>query len=238
MFPGTATAFAHREMTMKRLIALAVLLAATVHPVAADAELAVGISVGGYVGDRLYTAKSVQPRVWTNPTGSNSGAGDELLVDVESWAQFGLTGFTTLRDRWGLKFDLGFTDVDVDGKVRDPSGASETVPWEQLFIFDIIAQATWRLGNSEDSYPYLALGPALTVASGEGNSLDQTMPGLAWGAGWRISAAERSWFEIGVRGIWQWPDWADEESRLAADEFNGETMIHSLSGSVAVGYVY
>lgn len=223
---------------MNRFAALAVLCASLALPLAAQAEFAVGLSVGGYVGDRLYSATSVQPRVWENPNGTASGAGDELLVDMESWWQVGLTGFTTLNDRFGLKFDLAFTDVDVDGKVRDPAGVSETVEWEQMFIFDAIAMATWRLGSSKDSYPYLGLGPAFTVMSGEGNTLDQTMPGLAWGLGWRISAMAESWLEFGVRGIWQWPDWSDEEARLAASEFDGETMIHSLSAAVSVGYVF
>jgi len=238
MLPGTSNSLAHREITMKRLAVLAVLCAALAQPVAAQAEFGVGLSVGGYVGDRLYSATSVQPRVWDNPSGTASGAGDELLVDMESWWQIGLTGFTSLNERFGLKFDLAFADVDVDGKVRDPAGVSETVEWEQMLIIDAIAMATWRLGKSADSYPYLGLGPALTVASGEGNTLDQTMPGVAWGLGWRISAAAKSWVELGVRGIWQWPDWSDEEARLAANQFEGETMVHSLSASVVVGYVF
>jgi hypothetical protein len=207
-------------------------------PQVAQAEFGLGLAVGGVTGDRFYSAGSIAPRVWENPTGDTAAAGDELLVDMESWWQFGLTGFTTIRDRFGLRFDVAFADVDVDGKVRDPSGASETIQWEQMFIFDMIANATYRLGQSDDSYPYLGLGAALTVASGEGNSLDQTMPGLSWIGGWRISAAEGSWLELFVRGILQWPDWAEEEERLAADQFEGESMIHSLSGGISVGRTF
>ena len=222
---------------MNRIVFTALLCAVLV-PVSAQADFGLGLSVGGYTGDRLYSASSQNPRIWESPTGATSGTGNELLVDMETWLQFGLTGFTTLRDRWGLRFDLSFTDVDVDGKVRDQTGASETVQWDQLFVFDVVAQATWRIGKSEDTYPWLGLGPALTVASGEGDALDQTMPGLAWGAGWRISALEGSWLEFGLRGILQWPDWSDEEARLNADQFNGESTIHSLSASVSAGVMF
>jgi hypothetical protein len=222
---------------MNRFLVLA-LICAVVLPTSASAEFGVGLSVGGYTGDRLYSATSVNPRIWENPTGQFSTSGTELLVDMESWAQFGLTGFTTLRDRWGLRFDLSFTDVDVDGKVRDESGTSETLGWDQLFVFDVVAQATYRIGRSDDTYPWIGLGPSFTVMSGEGDSLDQTTPGLAWGAGWRISALENSWLELGVRGILQWPDWSEEEDRLAADNFEGESMIHSLSAAISVGRVF
>ena len=180
-------------------------------PQVARAEFGLGLTVGGVTGDRFYSASSNAPRDWDSPTGAvvPPPFGDELLVDMESWWQLGLTGFTTIHDRFGLRFDLAFADVDVDAKVRDPSGATQTVAWEQMFIFDVIANATYRLGKSNDNYPYLGLGAALTVASGEGNSLDQTMPGLSWVGGWRISAAEGSWMEFFVRGILHWPDWGE-----------------------------
>jgi hypothetical protein len=222
---------------MSRTLVLA-LLCVLIVPSSAAAEFGLGLSFGGYTGDRLYSAASVAPRIWESPTGDVSGAGNELLVDLETWAQIGLTGFTSLKDRWGLRFDLAFTDVDVDGKVRDSTGATETVAWEQLLIIDLVAQATWRLGRDENTCPWIGLGPSLTVASGEGNTLDQTMPGVAWAAGWRVSALEGGWFEVGLRGILQWPSWDDEEARLAADTFEGESMIHSLSAMVSVGRVF
>lgn len=226
---------------MPRSLATLALCVALLVPVAASAEFGMGISFGGYTGDRLYSAESSVPRIWRSPVGQASGTGDELLVDLESWAQFGLTGFAPLSPRLGLRFDLAFTDVDVDGKVRDQTGASETVSWDQLFILDFIAQATWRLGRSDDSYPYLALGPSLSVASAEGSTLDQTMPGIAYGAGWRISAAKASYLEIYVRGQVQWPNFDDEKSRLEA---NGNTVvttedtINAFAAGVSFGYLF
>lgn len=222
---------------MNRLAALTLSVLLCV-PAMARAEFGLGISVGGYTGDRLYSAASATTRQWINPTGDTVGFGDELLVDVEAFAQLGLTAFVPLREHLGLRMDLAFTDVDVDGKVRDPSGVSETVAWDQLFIMDLVAQATWRFGRSLDSYPYLALGPSLTMASSEGSSLDQLMPGIAYGAGWRISALAGAYLDLGVRGQVQWTDFADEEARLGADQFEGENPINALSASLAVGYVF
>lgn len=223
---------------MKRLAASLAVTLVLLSPALAQAEFGMGLSIGGYTGDRLYSATSDTPRIWLNPTGDSSGAGEELLVDLESWLQIGLSGWTHFTERLGVRLDLAFTDVDVDGKVRDSTGAVETVQWEQLFIFDFIAQATWRLGSSTDSYPYLALGPSLSIASSEGTTLDQTMPGIAYGAGWRISAAKGSYLDLAVRGQLQWTDFSDEEKRLAADEFTGQSQINSLSASITVGYVF
>lgn len=222
---------------MRRLACL-VVLASLLAPGPASAELGLGLSFGGYTGDRLYTASSNLVRMWRNPTGAVFGTGDELLVDLESWAQFGLNGWTSIDERWGLRFDLAFTEVDVDGKVLDPSGASETVQWDQWLLIDILAQATWRLGSSTDTYPYLALGPGLTVVSSEGDTLGQLMFGLVYGAGWRISAERGSFLDLSVRGQTQWPDFADEEARLDADEFEGEGTIFALSAAVTVGRVF
>jgi hypothetical protein len=205
---------------------------------AARAELGMGISIGGYTGDRLYTAGSAQPQRWYNATGEEFLFGDELLVDLESWAQFGLNGWTTLTDRLGLRFDIAFTDVDVDGKVRDSSGASDTLAWDQWFILDLLAQATWRLGRSTDNYPYLALGPGLSVISSEGDTLGQVAPGIVYGAGWRISADRGSFLELFARGQLQWPDFGDEEARLASDSFDSNSPISALSAGVTVGYVF
>ncbi|RKZ16799.1 hypothetical protein DRQ53_05320 [bacterium] len=221
------------------LLALTLILPAlAATPLTACAEFGLGISAGGYTGDRLYTASSPLARKWINPTGESSAFGNELLVDLESFIQLGLNAFVPLQGRLGLRFDLAFTDIDVDGKVRDQGGTSETVSWEQFFIFDMVAQATWRLGRSDNSYPYLALGPSLTVSSSEGTTLDQTMPGFAYGAGWRVSALAGSYLDIGFRGQVQWPDFDEEEQRLAADEFEGESTISALSASVVVGYVF
>jgi hypothetical protein len=41
-----------------------------------------------------------------------------------------------------------------------------------------------------------------------------------------------------VRGILQWPSWSDEEERLGDVDFEGESMIHALSGAVSVGRVF
>jgi hypothetical protein len=225
-------------MTMKRLASSLVLVLVLLSSTQALAKFGLGVSVGGYTGDRLYSAASNTPRIWLNPTGEVSGFGDELLVDLESWAQIGLSGWTDFTERFGLRVDLAFTDVDVDGKVRASSGAVENVQWDQWFIIDFIAQATWRLGRSTDSYPYLSLGPSLSIASSEGSTLDQTMPGMAYGAGWRISAEEGAYLDIAVRGQLQWTDFSDEEARLAADEFKGENPINGLSLAVSFGYVF
>lgn len=222
---------------MRRTILIALLLSCAAASPAA-AELALGISAGGYTGDRLYTASSQVPRNWVNPTGQVSANGDELLVDLESWAQFGLNGWTTLDDRWGLRFDLAFTEVDVDGKVLDATGASETIGWDQWLIIDLLAQATWRLGRSTDSYPYLAAGPGLTVVSSEGDTLGQTMPNLTLGAGWRVSADEGGWLDVWFRGQLQWADFSDEERRLDATTFDDESMLTALSAGVTVGRVF
>ena len=227
---------------MKRLTASLTLVLVLLSPALASADFGLGVSVGAYTGDRLYTATSNTPRIWMNPTGETFGAGEELLVDLESWAQFGLSGWTNFTRRFGLRVDLAFTAVDVDGKVRDSSGAVEIVPWDQWFIMDFVAQATWRLGSSTDSYPYLTLGPSLSIASSEGNTLDQTMPGMAYGAGWRISAEKGAYLDIAVRGQLQWTDFSDEETRLATEgqlaEFKGESPINALSAAVTFGYVF
>ena len=223
---------------MKRLSSSLVLVLVLLSSTQAFAKFGLGVSVGGYTGDRLYSATSNTPRIWLNPTGEVSGFGDELLVDLESWAQIGLSGWTDLTERFGLRLDLAFTDVDVDGKVRASSGAVENVPWDQWFIIDFIAQATWRLGRSTDTYPYLSLGPSFSIASSEGSTLDQAMPGMAYGAGWRISAEQGAYLDIAVRGQLQWTDFGDEESRLAADEFKGENPINALALAVSFGYVF
>lgn len=204
----------------------------------AAAELGMGIFVGGYTGDRLYSASSEAPRSWHNPTGDVTGTGDALLVDQESWLQLGLNGWTSLNDRWGLRFDIAYTDVDLDGKVHASSGATETVQWDQWFILDVLAQATWRIGRSRDTYPYLAAGPGLSVVSSEGDTLGQVMPNFNYGAGWRISALTGAYLDLSVRGQLQWPDLDDEEARLAADEFEGESITNALSVALTVGRVF
>lgn len=215
------------------LIALAILVPST-----APAGFGMGVSVGGYTGDRLFSASSDAVRSWRSPTGAVSGTGSELLVDQESWFQFGLNGWTTLDDRWGLRFDVAFTDVDVEGKVRASTGAIETVPWDQWFILDVLAQATWRLGRSLDNYPYLAAGPGLSVVSSEGDTFGQVMPNFNYGAGWRISALVGTYLDLSVRGQLQWPGLDDEEERLDANAFDGESVTNGLSAAITVGYVF
>ena len=223
---------------MKRLAAGFALLLLLLPPALARAEFGLGVSVGGYTGSRLYSATSTAPRIWLNPTGEVSGFGEDLLVDLDSWAQFGLSGWTNITNRLGLRFDLAFTEVNVNAKVRGASSAVESVEWDQLFIMDLIAQATWRFGRSMDNYPYLSLGPSFSVASSEGKTLDQSLPGVTYGAGWRISAVKGTYLDLSVRGQLQWADFSDEEDRLAADDFTGESTINALSASLTFGYIF
>lgn len=217
---------------------LTALICLVLAPGLARAQFGMGITAGGYSGDRLYSASSATSRQWINPTGDTFGFGDELLVDVEAYAQIGLMAFVPLEEHLGVRVDLAFTDVDIDGKVLNPLGVSETVAWDQWFIVDLIAQATWRFGRSADTYPYVSFGPSVTVASSEGSTLDQFMPGLAYGAGWRISALADGFLDIAVRGQLQWVDFSDEEARLAATEFVGQSTINALSASIGVGRVF
>jgi hypothetical protein len=206
------------------------------------AEFGIGLTVGGYNGDRLYSTESAVARNWINPTGDVSSLGTELLVDAESWALFGLEAFIPFRGHLGVRVDAAISEVDIDGKVRDSSGATQTLQWDQFLVMDFVAQATWRFGKDPASYPYVAAGPVLSVTSSEGSTLDQTLPGIAWGAGWRLSALEGYYFDFGVRVGTFWPSYDDEEARLresgSSFEFDGKSPMHTLAASITVGYVF
>jgi hypothetical protein len=192
---------------------------------AARAEWGFSIVGGLAASGELYKAKADVSRSWTNPAGNVSVEGTEIRTEVDEYGLFGIRVLYARDDRWGASFGLSLTDMDVNVFARSAAGAVVSSPWDQLFILNLTAAATFDLlvkGNT----PYLLAGVGYTSQDSEGSTLDQSGMSLVLGGGFRIVSLGGVQIELEVRDNISGLELDGERDRLAPDEWIPSDRLH------------